>query len=118
MILFTCIFYIPMYMFFHIFVKFVFLFFLITDTLKSVLYTCCRDGFKRTRTTPNKTPHIQQPAQKHDRSCIARMTAIEELTTGKVKVLYVSTHTSHEPCTQEVESLNFAESSITVGRYI
>ena len=51
-------------------------------------------------------------------SYIARMTAIEDLTTGKVKVLYVSTHTSHEPCPQEVESLNFAESSITVGRYI
>ena len=98
-----------------------FLFFLITDTLKSVLYTCCRDGFKRTHTTPNKTPHLKQPAQKLDRSCIARMTAIEELATGKVKVLYVSTHTSHEPCTQEVESLNSAsqiESSITVGRYI
>ena len=92
--------------------------FLTTDTLKSVLYTCCRDGFKRTHTTPNKTPHLKQPAQKFDRSYVARMTAIEDLTTGKVKVLYVSTHTSHEPCPQEVEGLNFAESSITVGRYI
>ena len=66
----------------------------------------------------HKTPHLKQPAQKLDRSYIARMTAIEDLTTGKVKVLYVSTHTSHEPCTKEVECLNFAESSITVGRYI
>ena len=71
-----------------------------TDDVRTVMYTCCRDGQYKQNTTPRATnsTRITKESRKlgKDSYCLARMTANENLQTGKVWLQYISTHSNHE----------------------
>lgn len=66
---------------------------------RSLLYTCCRDGQYKQHKGPkitNLTRKHKQSRKLEDSYCLARMTATENIDTGKVSVSYISVHTNHE----------------------
>ena len=75
--------------------------------IRTVMYTCCRDGSKRGHTGPNKSGKTRKG--KHTRKledyCVARMIATEHLNDGRVEVKYISTHTNHDLVVSECRHL-------------
>ena len=64
----------------------------------NILYTCCRDGKMRNNETSRKTDKTRKcskGSRKLPTYCLARMYVKVEEATGKVEVLYNSTHTNH-----------------------
>lgn len=69
------------------------------EQTRTTSYSCCRDGKYREncqqRVTEGKRK--RQISRKLANSyCIARITAVEFIDTGKIVVDYISTHTNHE----------------------
>ena len=65
---------------------------------RNILYTCCRDGKKRINETSRKTVKTRKclkGSRKLPTFCLARMYVKVIQATGKVEVLYNSTHTNH-----------------------
>ena len=63
-----------------------------------ILYTCCRDGKARKNTCPRKTSETRKnskSSRKLGSYCLARMFVKHHPLTGKVDVIYNSTHTNH-----------------------
>ena len=77
------------------------------DKTRTVLYVCCRDGKKIGHFGVNKTGKTRKrvASRKIDTYCTARITATENLVTGKVHVRYLSSHMNHNLGLQECRYL-------------
>ena len=76
----------------------------------SILYTgtCCRDGKARKNMCPRKTNETRKScknSRKLDSYCLARMLVKHHLLTGKVDVIYNSTHTNHSLGVEECKHI-------------
>ena len=68
---------------------------------------CCRDGKGKENTQPRKTEkkRVHSGSRKLQSSCISRMTVTEDTKSGSVHLVFIKTHTNHEPGLNEVKYL-------------
>ena len=57
-----------------------------------------------------ETVETKRP-RKLDSYCLSRMTASEHLKTGEVEVMYIKTHTNHQPGLEEVKYVPLPEAT-------
>ena len=75
--------------------------------IKVSLFVCCRDGKGKENLNPRKTDMKRHcsGSRKLQSSCLSRMTVSKNMKSGEVQVVYVKTHTNHEPGLNEVKHL-------------
>ena len=82
--------------------------------LRSLLYTCCRDGKPRENKCPRKTDEkrkIMKKSRKLEGSyCLARMHVKHHISSGNVVVTYISTHTNHSLGLEECKYIPLPQS--------
>ena len=84
------------------------------DQHRTVVYTCCRDGKYRGNTDHRMSSQkrITKESRKlgSDLFCLANMTVIQNIETGKVTVTYTATHTNHHLSLMECKHLPIPKS--------
>lgn len=74
---------------------------------KVFLFVCCRDGKGKENIQPSMTDkkRVRSRSRKLQRSCISRMTVTEYTKSSIVDLVFIKTHTNHEPGLDEVKYL-------------
>ena len=72
--------------------------------MKASLFVYCRDGRGKENLKPRKTEkkRFHSETRKLQSSCLSQMTDSEHIRSGEVQMVYVKTHTNHEPGLNEV----------------
>ena len=84
-----------------------------SERTQTILYVCCRDGKSRENIWGRKTSTTRQKTESRKMNngfCISRMTVTKDLVTGEVNVVYISTHSGHQPCREELRFLPIPQS--------
>ena len=76
-------------------------------TVRSALFTCCRDGEYKGRVQSTGQNRTRRASRKMgtERFCLAHIVATEDSVSGKVSVKYTPTHTNHEVTLKECKNL-------------
>lgn len=87
--------------------------FLVGAHMRSIVYTCCRDGKVRHNKQQRKTSVTRRMALSRklgETFCLSRMTVTEDLATKEVTVAYIATHTNHQLSLKENKFLPLPQS--------